>query len=360
MMIWLLIIPLLPYLLLLIYIYRGLLRAKARKPQIEAGIKVSVIVACRDEEINLPMLLNDLVSQDYPVELYEVIVVDDHSIDNTGTIASSFYINESFRALRNKGIGKKSALRTGIAASKGDIILTTDGDCRLNSRWISSMASFWTEHKPDLIIGPVYHIKRPGLLAKFEELEFLSLQGVTAGTAGAGNPVMCNGANLAFTAETYKKYSDDLHGEIASGDDIFLLHRIKTNNGKILWNGNFDSAVRAESPDSLKRFLRQRARWVSKSGAYEDRFTQFLALITLIASTDVALLLTASFFVSDLFPVFLVAISIKSVPDILILSRITYKYKKTNLLWWFIPSQAIYPFYIIAVSVYSLFRKNKW
>jgi poly-beta-1,6-N-acetyl-D-glucosamine synthase len=359
-MLWLLIIPLVPYFLLLIYIYSGLFRNNSRKHEIPSGLKISVVIACRDEEKNLPSLLNDLVSQDYPADLFEVIVVDDHSTDSTGSLVSSFHNNGTFRCIRNTGTGKKSALRTGIMSAKGDLILTTDGDCRLNCGWISSMASFWMENQPDLVIGPVNLIERSGFLPRFEELEFFSLQGVTAGTAGIGDPVMCNGANLAFPAEIYRKHADDLHGEIASGDDVFLLHSIKTECGKILWNGNIEAVVKTDASGSLRNFLRQRARWISKSGSYSDRFTKILALITLIANTEIILLTGGTFFVPEIYRVLIAAFILKSIPDLLILSRITARYKKTNLLWWFIPSQVIYPFYVVTVSVCSLNRKNRW
>jgi len=359
-MVWLLIIPVLPYFLLLIYIYSGLFWKNTGKPDNSDDIKVSVIIACRDEEKNLSKLLNDLVSQDYSSEMYEVIVVDDHSIDNTGIIATSFYYNGTFRSIRNNGIGKKSALRTGIMDAKGDLILTTDADCKLSKGWIRSMVSFWKEENPDIIIGPVRLLDGSQFVPWFQELEFLSLQGVTAGTAGIGHPVMCNGANLAFTAETYKKYSGDLHLEIASGDDVFLLHRIKADKGRILCNDDKDSIVETKGAGSFISFLRQRARWVYKSGAYDDLFTKVLALITLTMNIGIVLLIGGAIYNPVFFPVLLAAIILKSIPDILILSRVTARYKKTNLLWWFIPSQVIYPFYVITVSVYSLFRRNKW
>jgi biofilm PGA synthesis N-glycosyltransferase PgaC len=359
-MLWLLIIPLIPYFLFLIYIFRGLFLNKLLKRETKNDIKVSVVVACRDEEENLSFLLNDLIAQDYPSDLYEVIVVDDHSIDNTASIASSFYNNGTLKVLRNSGIGKKSAIRTGIIAAKGDFILTTDADCRLKKSWISSMASFYSENKPDLVIGPVYLIERTGFLPQFQALEFFSLQGVTAGSAGMGVPVMCNGANLAFPTEIYKKYSGKLHKEIASGDDLFLLHRIKADKGKILWNGNNDALVETKASISIKSFLRQRGRWISKSGSYEDRFTQILAIITLLANIDLAFLAAGSIVIPGMIDIYLAAFLIKSIPDFLIVSTMAGGYNKRNLLWWFIPSQVIYPFYVITVSVYSLFRRNKW
>ncbi|MGD0582845.1 MAG: glycosyltransferase [Bacteroidales bacterium] len=359
-MLWLLIIPVIPYFLILAYIFRGHFRNKFLKGEVIDRVKVSVVIACLNEEEYLPSLLNDLAAQDYPADLFEVIFVDDHSVDNTGSVASSFCNRGRFRVLRNSGTGKKSALRTGIMASDGDLILTTDADCRVSCRWVSAVASFYSSNRPDLLIGPVHLSEERGLFHRFQQLEFFSLQGITAATAGLSDPVMCNGANLAFTRDIYEKHSGNLHDEIASGDDIFLLQSIKSENSKILWLGDRDAVVKTRAAGSFRQFLDQRARWVSKSGAYEDKFMRLLALITLIANIDFAFMLVGGIFIPGMLPVSVAGFIIKSIPDLMILCTVTSSYKKTNLLWWFIPSQVIYPFYVITVSVYSLFRKNRW
>jgi cellulose synthase/poly-beta-1,6-N-acetylglucosamine synthase-like glycosyltransferase len=359
-MFWLLIIPFIPYFFLLLYIFRGLLSSIQPKAESSSDLPVSIIIACKNEEESLPLLLHDLSAQNYPSGLFEVIVVDDESEDNTLSVADSFKGISGIKVLGSAGPGKKSAIRTGILAASGDLIITTDADCRLNHGWISSMASFYVRYKPDLIIGPVQFTEVSGFFHRFQELEFLSLQGITAGTAALGHPTMCNGANLAFNSGIYKRHSTGLHDDIPSGDDIFLMQRIHAEKGSILWIDDQDAIVETEPSSSMKQFLRQRARWLSKSGAYEDNFTIFLAVVTLAVNLDLSALLIFSIFLPHLFTVCLVAFILKSVADLLILTEITRRYKKRNLLWWFIPAQVIYPFYVITVSVYSLFRKNQW
>ena len=89
-----------------------------------------MIVACRNEEEKLPLLLDCIARQDYPKELFEVIIVDDNSTDKTFEIASEFAGSTKLIVLNNKGNGKKQAVRTGIEASSGNLIITTDADCR--------------------------------------------------------------------------------------------------------------------------------------------------------------------------------------------------------------------------------------
>ncbi len=104
-----------------------------------------MVISVRNEENNIAGLLNDLLTQDYPVELTEVIVIDDHSQDRTAEIVTDFIKSKDlsrFRIIKNDSdrAGKKSAITLGISKSTGDLILATDADCHAGPAWISSLA----------------------------------------------------------------------------------------------------------------------------------------------------------------------------------------------------------------------------
>jgi cellulose synthase/poly-beta-1,6-N-acetylglucosamine synthase-like glycosyltransferase len=323
--------------------------------------KVSVVIACRNEEKVVPNLLQDLSSQIYPSELLEVIVVDDNSTDNTFKEASSFRQITGLKVMINNGNGKKSAIKTGLEIASGDLIITTDADCRVGNSWISIITSFYEENKPDMIIGPIQLRSSSGFFGRFQELEFLSLQGITAGTTAAGNPVMCNGANLAFTKETYAKHAHNLHDEILSGDDIFFLHSLKKDKkAKIMWLSSKEAVATTTLSNSLISFLSQRARWISKGKAYKDSFTIFTSIVTFVTILLIISVLFAGLFRPAFLLVFLTLLLIKSVPDLLILDITTRNYGKNQLLKWFIPSQIVYPFYVVGAILCSVFMKPKW
>jgi cellulose synthase/poly-beta-1,6-N-acetylglucosamine synthase-like glycosyltransferase len=360
-MLWLLLIPVLLYFLTIIFISRNLLSIPVYRSEKKALTKVSVVIACRNEESSVPYLLSDIISQDHPQELIEVIIVDDWSWDSTAVIASDYGQINNLKVLKNSGRGKKSAVRTGVEAAENDLIITTDADCRFDKGWISTIASFYEEKKPDLIIGPVCINSNNGFFQRFQELEFLSLQAVTAGTASAGDPVMCNGANIAFSKESWLRHSQGLKDEVLSGDDIFLLHSLKKETGsKIYWLESMDALVRTKASPAILSFLQQRARWISKSSEYDDRFTKIIAIVTFVTILELLLLFGAGFINPLFFKIFAVGFFIKSVGDLIILSEMTSRRNRHDLLLWFLPSQLIYPFYVLAVSVYSLFRRNTW
>jgi Glycosyltransferases, probably involved in cell wall biogenesis len=349
---WLLLIFITPYIYLLSRIYRSLTQIRYYHPQSVRGCFLSVVVACRNEEINLPFLLRHLSGQDYNPDLFEIIIIDDNSDDNTSAIASGFIGIKNLVVLQNSERGKKSAIRQGVSVSKGSLIVTTDADCRMGPSWLKTIASFFEENRPEMIILPVGMEGGTGLFRRFQEIEFLSLQGITAGTTLQGRPVMCNGANLAFTKEVYNRYSGNLHDELISGDDVFLLHEIKSDPGnKIMWLESAEARVSTNTSETLSAFLRQRARWISKAGAYKDTFTRVLGIVTFVTIFLQLSLLGAGIFNPVYLWVFLAAFLIKSSVDYLIVMNTATRYCKKQLIKWFPLSGVIYPFYIFLVVI---------
>ncbi len=359
-MYWLPVILILPYLILTLRNYRSLLKIRTFSLSAEPQTFISVVIACRNEEKNLPSVMNSIVVQDYPGNLYEVIIVDDNSTDKTVNIASKFTAPANVLVLNNTGTGKKQALRTGISAAKADLIITTDADCTMGKSWIRTIAAYYEINRPDMIICPVQIKAVRGLFGYFQELEFLSLQGITAGSASLGDATMCNGANLAFSKEKYLNHSGNLHDELSSGDDIFLLHSLKQeNNSKILWLESPDVLVTTKGSSSLGSFLKQRSRWISKSTDYTDFFTIFLSLTVFVTVVLQIFYFVAMFMFPQLAIVFLTIYVLKSLPDFLILNNTLERYNKRQLMKWFLPLQLIYPFYVVGVLFYSLIFRGK-
>ncbi len=357
---WFLLIFLIPYLYRLLKLYRSLRGIKPYFVSNNPGIFVSVIIACRNEENNLPFLLKDISEQDYPPGLFEVIVVDDNSSDRTYAIAAAFSGIQNLRAYKNKGKGKKSAIRTGTKTASGELIVTVDADTGMKAGWLRTIASFYEHNRPEMIICPVIlEVSGGGFFRRFQELEFLGLQGITAGSAEAGDPLMCNGANLAFTSGAFQKHGNNLHDELASGDDVFLLHNIKSESCSVIrWLESEEATVKAAAASTIRAFLRQRARWISKAGFYTDHSTKITAAATLTAVLLQLGTMTASFADNRFILLAGAVLFLKSIPDYLILRNTATRYNKRSLLRWFVPSQLVYPFYVIAVAFNSPYRRG--
>jgi cellulose synthase/poly-beta-1,6-N-acetylglucosamine synthase-like glycosyltransferase len=354
-MYWLPGILILPYFFLMLKIYRDLLRIRPYSPKPDPSVFISVIIACRNEQERLPVILECIARQYYPKELFEVIIVDDNSIDNTYEAAVGNKCSPGLTVIKNRGKGKKQAIKTGIDTASGQLIITTDADCTMGPGWINTIASFFEEHRPDMIIAPVQIRVSGKFWSIFQELEYLGLQGVTAGTAVAGNPVMCNGGNLAFTREAYLRNSENLHPELVSGDDVFLLHSVKKEPAsKILWLESPEAIVTTSASAAAGSFLRQRKRWLSKWRFYDDRYTNLTGIITFSAvllQLTVLITLLADFTFIWLFGAIMI---LKSVPDFLIIRNTAARYSQKLASLWLLPAEIIYPVYVIAVFLSTL------
>ena len=229
------------YFIIIILINTGIFRLKhLTRSDNQAGIKVSIIIPARNEEENILYCLNDIKNQDYPSDLIEIVVVDDHSTDQTSGKVLDFASSNPFMNLRlipasvsgKDQAFKKHSIISGIEATSGELIITTDADTRSKPGWISSLVNFYVQEHPEMIIGPVAFYEADSVFKKLQVIEFSGLMAATAGSCKMGFPLMCNGANLAFKRQAWletKDLSDDL--KYPSGDDLFLMMKIRKKYG---------------------------------------------------------------------------------------------------------------------------------
>lgn len=239
--------------------------------------KISVLIAARNEEDKLAATITDLLAQDYPASLTEIIIIDDHSTDATSSIVLAYadrgvrliQLNEA-HALNSY---KKKAIATGIAGAGGELMVTTDADCRFGPRWLSTIAAYYETHTVKMISAPVVFFEEKGLFERLQALEFLYLIGLGGAMIGNRNPTTCNGANFAYTKAVFNEVGG-FSGieELASGDDELLLHKVGALYPDQIGFCKSESAiVRTHAKSTLKSFMTQRKRWASKTVKYKNR-----------------------------------------------------------------------------------------
>lgn len=330
-------------------------------------VKVSIVVPMRNESTHITALLNDLSLQSYPNKLIEIILVDDHSSDESATLARKFrQINLQVLSLPAHISGKKAALRTGITVATGELILTTDADCRIGSNWVSAIASYYKQFNPVMILGPVVPISRnPSLLSQkwveeMELLEFFSLQGSTAGAVAIGHPIMGNGANLAFSKSVFPDFEHIYNQNIASGDDVFAILTLKKKYpGRIAYLKSQEAAVYTILPNSFKSFFGQRGRWTEKSKSYKDAAILFTAGIVFLTNVLLILTLILGFIVGNFLP-FLILLGMKTLIDFPFLWSITSFFKERRLMAMFPLAQCFYFFYVCITVFWALAMPIVW
>lgn len=332
--------------------------------------KVTVIIPARDEEDNLPVLLQALKDQNYPMHLFEVIVIDDFSTDNTASVVAEFpasnvrllQLSRYLSAEQRLNSYKKKAIEMAVEQARGDLIMTTDADCIMGPLWISTMVQYYEMYRPKFIAAPVSFYKENNFFKKLQSLDFMTMQGITGALAALKSGTMCNGANLAYERDVFYEVGG-FNGidDIASGDDMLLMFKIyKQYPHGVLYLKNDDAIVRTLPVDTFNGFMHQRIRWSSKADKYEDRrLTWVLALVyfwnvALLFMTIVAVILP------EWRPWLGIFLLYKITVEYYFLIPVARFFRKTDLLFWFIPGQLFHIPYIVVAGWLGKFGSYQW
>jgi len=343
---------------ILLFFIKGWWALKNGQPlQSQFKTTVSVLVPVRNEEQHIANLVQDLIAQNYPIALFNIIIIDDHSTDQTATIVLSFS-NSNLRLLQlsiEKPINsyKKRAIATAIATCDSELILTTDGDCRMGPDWIASIVSMFEQEHCQLISSPVAYHQEKSLAEKIQTVEFELL--IAAGAACIQNkfPNTCNGANLAYTRAAYHavggfKGIDDL----ASGDDELLLHKMhKQFPDGLRFLKEPSAIVYTEAKGTLRSFYQQRKRWASKSVKYADK--RMVLLVSIIYFFNLLIFIQAGllFFTTANLGMFVILIGIKMGLDAILIFQSLSFFKKRRLLLLLPLVEIFYVIYILIIGI---------
>ncbi|MAW31410.1 MAG: hypothetical protein CMD15_05955 [Flavobacteriales bacterium] len=323
---------------------------------------VSVVIALRNEEKNVNNLLKFLQAQNYCNNSIEFILVNDHSTDSTLSLLNNSKLN-NLRVidLNDNEHGKKTAIIKAVKLAKGEIILATDADCRFDMNWISSMVAYFENTEVHLVSGPVVYKKQTGIFHKLQSLEFISLVISGAGSIGINNAIFCNGANMAYRKKSFIDFNDFNESLSPSGDDVFLLHSIKSRNNKsIVFAKDNNAIVTTDGQPTLNSFVNQRKRWASKSTLYKDFATNYVSYLIFLTNLTFVFLSILSFFSWLFFMNFLLFFGIKFIVDFLLIFPALKFFKRIDLAKFILPFELLYSYYIVIIVCLSFYNPFEW
>ncbi len=323
---------------------------------------VSVLIAAKNEEKNILSALASLSNQTIDSELFEVVIIDDFSTDNTNKIVSTFCEQQTnFKLITlNKHKGKKFALDYGIKNAKGNLIVTTDADCTFQTEWLQTICNYYLNNNVKMIIAPVL-FQSANWFEHLQALDFFSLMISGAAATGINKPIMNNGANLAFSREVYLSLNDPTKQEISSGDDIFLLLEMKKEfSDKIHFLKSKKAAVFTQPQKTLSAYINQRQRWASKSKYYRNFDIIYTAVTVLSINLFLLFALLSVTLSMKFFFVFIAVFIIKSVFDFVFLAKTSAFFQQKYLLKYFLPVQLANIFLVPFLAFSGLFTKTKW
>jgi cellulose synthase/poly-beta-1,6-N-acetylglucosamine synthase-like glycosyltransferase len=301
------------------------------------------------------------------------IVVNDHSEDLTSQLVRSFIAERPATKITILDLppgvtGKKAAITAAIALSQSEIIVCSDADCSFPPNWICEMTCAFVEEQVQLVVGPVLFRNTNGFLQAYQQIEQMGLTLSSAGSLAFHQPLLCNGANLAYrrsaflATEGYKGLETN-----PSGDDVQLLYRISRRFPRsVRYQKSKQALVTTAAVAGAGDLLEQRRRWASKGLQVMPLSTAFsalvvylmnaLLLINLITGLGFYLLTGEACFL--LFSFILAAI--KCFIDFLLLFLAASFFGHKRLLLLFLPAQVFTVFYVTLTVLLGLKRQYRW
>ena len=268
----------------------------------------------------------------------------------------------------------KKAIEIAIANSSGEIIVCTDADCLVPGQWLNRIAECYNKTGFQFLAMPV-KIDREGhtgFLPVFQSLDLLTYQGLTGAAIHANNPMLCNGANLAYTRAAFNAV-DGFAGiqQIASGDDVLLMHKIdRAFPHSVFFLKDESMIVKTAPMDTVAAFLNQRIRWASKATQYKELRVTLVAAIVWLFNLSLLFFpfmvwfgdkpMAFSGFSINAGVLWLACFLIKVLVELIYLLPVTRFFREKNWLPWFLFSQPIHIFYSVIAGFLGLLGSYQW
>jgi cellulose synthase/poly-beta-1,6-N-acetylglucosamine synthase-like glycosyltransferase len=334
----------------------------------EKQVIYSIIIPVRNEEINITTLLTDLLLQQVEASCFEIIVVDDYSDDGTLLrLQQANNINLKWYALineNNTGIGKKNAIQFGIQKALGKYIITVDADVKLGAGWLQAIHNFIHAHpNAAAIAAPVFMKGSNTMLDNFQEIDFITMQGITAVVLHKKWFAMCNGANFIYKKAVFNEVEGFANiNTLASGDDMLLLQKIMDKYpADVYYLLDRQATATTKTEPTIKKFLQQRIRWASKATYYNNSSIKLVLLLVLLLNSWFFITLVFSIFYAAYVGVIMLAILfVKAVIEFTFVQKVSVFFDRKISFTTFVLLQPLHMLYIVISAFFGFMPKYTW
>lgn len=325
---------------------------------------LSVLVPVRNEETGISATIQSILNNNISEAHYEIIVIDDHSTDQTTALVKDMCLVHGQLKLVSLPVGiagKKSAIEVGVREAIGEVVLCTDGDCEVPKCWIKNyLEAYQTEGQNIFLFGPVKY-KSDSLIQNFLNIELSVLVVIGGATMARGIPTMLNGANLSYKKEAFETVGGyEGNRDIPSGDDEFLARKVYAQfPDGIRFLKNPDSIVHTEAPRSLKELVSQRRRWAAKWKHHSHVLSSLIPILIFMTNACSIAAMIGVFF-GDNSVECLWYLGVKAFFDYVIMKVSTRFLRVKYGLFYSALLEIIYPFYVVFFGIASNFGKYSW
>lgn len=351
------------YFLIHLYLYAGLKKSLSlRKIDSAYFPKVSVIVACKNEEKNIERCISSLSKLQYPGDSYEIIIVNDNSTDKTLEL-----INTAVKDLKNFIVlnprqnssanlkGKANAIDTAIEQCSGDIILSTDADCEVSPDWIRETVKYYTE-KTGMVCGFTMINHENSVFAKLQCIDWIYLLTLASSSSGLKMILSCVGNNLSFSKKAYRSSGGYEAINFSVTEDLALMRKIDSKKEfQIKFPVNKECIVSSQPCSDLSDLFSQKRRWFK--GGIGINFLGYVVGFELYALSF--LLIFGLIFIN--YKLYLILVAVKIFSELFLFTKTVTRLELRELLPY-------YPLFIFYFAFYGLLlpwsflfaRKVKW
>jgi cellulose synthase/poly-beta-1,6-N-acetylglucosamine synthase-like glycosyltransferase len=336
--------------------------------------KFTIVIPFRNEAEHLPRMLQSLSRLNYPLGLYEVILVDDNSEDNSVALIETHLRdgnsqkNPSLQNIqvitndRKSGSPKKDAITTALQKAKYEWIITSDADCTFPIYWLDAFDEFIQTYGPNCVVAPVIYESRASFFKRFQAMEILSLQGATIGGFGLNQPFMSNGANFAYCKSDFIRLKGfEGNSDSASGDDIFLLHKfLKSSKLKVHYLKCKMAIVSTFPEVTFNALVQQHLRWASKTRTSRHRFSKLVGGIVILGNLACVSFIPLVLMNLISLRVAILLFILKFCIDFLLLFKASRFFNQEQVLFSYILSSVLYPFFSLYIAILTLFKSYEW
>lgn len=354
------------YLTVSIILFIGTIRLRKKTKFSDSLPYVSIIVPAKNEEKLIAKCLDSLLDQDYPADKYEIIVINDRSIDKTSDIIKSYQgISDKIKSMDVEAnlsglTGKQNAVNEGLKISDGEIIMNIDADCIATPKWVSKTVAHFT---PDTGLTMGFNITYSdeyNIFAELQSLDMLFLMDSASGSVGNNVYSSCAGSNIAYRKEIL---GDQGHQKLGLSvvEDTAVIHLVsKSPNWKVNVIYDKDAIVMTPAETSFKGFINQRIRWTVGGLATRSWIMLPLYLIFLYF-LSFFILIPIAFSVDSLAKVVLCSYVAKLIIDYIRCRYVCNSFDRLELMKVFMIYEFFMIFYSVIIGFGSLFiRKIEW
>ncbi len=327
--------------------------------------KVSIVIPARDEERDLPALLESLLKLDYPSDKLQILIANDESQDRTREVAEAYrerfqcdyQIIDVFDEDNENLQGRVRPIAQALDHATGDIFCMTDADCVVPPSWIRGVTRYFGDDI-GLVGGitlPFREAARKNLITALETLDWAFLLGASATLSGRGHSQTIIGNNLSISREAYEAIGTYRNVPFSINEDLALMQAVqKTGRFRAILPADSETLMRTRPIPSFRALISQRRRWF-KGGNRIKSFGLFVLIYGFLAH----LTLPLWFFLFDISGFLWYAVL--ALGDGAVIWRVLKLSEQRRLIIFllFYPIYAFaYPFTI--VLSYAFTRRIKW